>query len=106
MLLHTVPVRINNSDQIFKLAVIDQFLLVGPRWPSGKASVSGSSSNPIPLKIRRVWGLLHAKSYAGAKHPPAGAVRKFEEGVPAHPRNLTEVRKYSLRHALERDVNV
>ncbi|GBN90425.1 hypothetical protein AVEN_61885-1 [Araneus ventricosus] len=34
---------------------------------------------PIPLKIRRVLGLLHVKSYIGAKRPPAGVVRKFGE---------------------------
>ncbi|GBM70314.1 hypothetical protein AVEN_102652-1 [Araneus ventricosus] len=39
--------------------------------------------NPIPLKIRRVWGLLHAKSYVVDKRPPVGVARKFEEGVPA-----------------------
>ncbi|GBM47865.1 hypothetical protein AVEN_91848-1 [Araneus ventricosus] len=39
--------------------------------------------NPIPLKIRRVWGLLHAKSYVVAKRPPVGVAWKFGEGVPA-----------------------
>ncbi|GBM92309.1 hypothetical protein AVEN_35045-1 [Araneus ventricosus] len=38
--------------------------------------------NPIPLKIWRVWGLLHAKSYVVAKHPPVGVARKLGEGVP------------------------
>ncbi|GBM32620.1 hypothetical protein AVEN_8459-1 [Araneus ventricosus] len=28
--------------------------------------------NPIPLKIRRVWGLLHVKSYVVAKRSPVG----------------------------------
>ncbi|GBM01786.1 hypothetical protein AVEN_205453-1 [Araneus ventricosus] len=37
--------------------------------------------SPIPLKIRRIWGLLHAKSYAAAIRLPAGAVRKVGEGV-------------------------
>ncbi|GBM38627.1 hypothetical protein AVEN_37432-1 [Araneus ventricosus] len=36
--------------------------------------------NPIPLKIRRVWGLLHAKSYVVAKRPPVGVSWKFREG--------------------------
>ncbi|GBM34457.1 hypothetical protein AVEN_106702-1 [Araneus ventricosus] len=40
-------------------------------------------SNPITLKIRRVRGLLHTKSYIVAKRPPFGGVRKFGEGVPA-----------------------
>ncbi|GBM30663.1 hypothetical protein AVEN_203326-1 [Araneus ventricosus] len=38
--------------------------------------------NPIPLKLRRVWGLLHVKSYVAAKRPPVGVAWKFEEGVP------------------------
>ncbi|GBM14061.1 hypothetical protein AVEN_209951-1 [Araneus ventricosus] len=36
--------------------------------------------NPIPLKIRRVWDLLHAKSCVVAKRPPAGVARKFGKG--------------------------
>ncbi|GBL76136.1 hypothetical protein AVEN_234424-1 [Araneus ventricosus] len=43
-------------------------------------SVAGSKPNS--LKIRRVWGLLHAKSYIVAKRPPVGVARKFgEEGA-------------------------
>ncbi|GBO04623.1 hypothetical protein AVEN_172398-1 [Araneus ventricosus] len=37
----------------------------------------------IPLKIWRVWGLLHPKSYVVAKRPPVGGVRKLGEGVRA-----------------------
>ncbi|GBN57044.1 hypothetical protein AVEN_44338-1 [Araneus ventricosus] len=45
------------------------------------AQAGGSQvRNPIPLKIRRVWGLLHAKSYVVAKRPPVGVARKFGEG--------------------------
>ncbi|GBM03722.1 hypothetical protein AVEN_134943-1 [Araneus ventricosus] len=58
----------------------------GPRWPSGKVSAlgpEGSRFEPIPLKIRRVWGLLHVKSYVVAKRPPVGVAWKFGEGVPA-----------------------
>ncbi|GBN92918.1 hypothetical protein AVEN_143447-1 [Araneus ventricosus] len=36
--------------------------------------------NPIPLKIRRVCGLLHAKSYVVVKRPPVGVAWKFGEG--------------------------
>ncbi|GBM72179.1 hypothetical protein AVEN_184510-1, partial [Araneus ventricosus] len=36
--------------------------------------------NPIPLKIRRVLGLLHVKSYVMAKRPPVGVAWKFGEG--------------------------
>ncbi|GBN35996.1 hypothetical protein AVEN_86954-1 [Araneus ventricosus] len=39
--------------------------------------------SPIPLKIRRVWGLLHAKSYVVAKRPPVGVAQKLGERVPA-----------------------
>ncbi|GBM79301.1 hypothetical protein AVEN_9937-1 [Araneus ventricosus] len=39
--------------------------------------------NPIPLRLRRVWGLLHAKSYVVAKCLSVGVVWKFGEGVPA-----------------------
>ncbi|GBL74494.1 hypothetical protein AVEN_188871-1 [Araneus ventricosus] len=44
--------------------------------------------NPIPPKIRRVWGLLHAKPYIVAKRPPVGVARKFGEGV------TTQVKAY------------
>ncbi|GBN11349.1 hypothetical protein AVEN_159131-1 [Araneus ventricosus] len=33
--------------------------------------------NPIPLKIRRVWDLLHAKSCIVVKRPPVGLVQKI-----------------------------
>ncbi|GBM68063.1 hypothetical protein AVEN_101729-1, partial [Araneus ventricosus] len=33
-----------------------------PRWPSGKGSALETVRNPIPLKIRCVWDLLHGKS--------------------------------------------
>ncbi|GBO00749.1 hypothetical protein AVEN_213476-1 [Araneus ventricosus] len=39
--------------------------------------------NPIPLKIRRVWSLLNAKSYVVAKRPPVGVEWKLGEGAPA-----------------------
>ncbi|GBN83198.1 hypothetical protein AVEN_203035-1 [Araneus ventricosus] len=44
--------------------------------------------DPIPLKIRRVWGLLHAKSCVGV-------VRKFGEGV------LAQVSSSSSDHGLK-----
>ncbi|GBM55587.1 hypothetical protein AVEN_74542-1 [Araneus ventricosus] len=57
------------------------------RWPSGKVSILRhgelQARNPIPLKLRGVWGLLHAKSYVVAKRPPVGVVRKFGEEAPA-----------------------
>ncbi|GBN38559.1 hypothetical protein AVEN_9045-1 [Araneus ventricosus] len=55
----------------------------GPRWLNGKVLASKpESSRPSPLKIRRVLGLLHVKSYVGVKRPPSGVVGKFGEGVP------------------------
>ncbi|GBM06587.1 hypothetical protein AVEN_220029-1 [Araneus ventricosus] len=41
-----------------------------PRSPSSKVSDSEpDGSNPLPLKIRHVLGLLHVKSYIGGKTP-------------------------------------
>ncbi|GBM67268.1 hypothetical protein AVEN_190090-1 [Araneus ventricosus] len=70
--------------------------------------------NPIPLKIRRVWGLLHAKSYVVAKHPPVGVARHFEEEVPAQMSSSSSDRGSKLRGpflnsprvASKRDVNL
>ncbi|GBM80282.1 hypothetical protein AVEN_114741-1 [Araneus ventricosus] len=70
-------------------------------WPSGKVPVSepGKSQvrNPIPLKIRRVSGLLQAKSYLGVKRPPSGVVRKLVEGVPAQVSSSSSDRGSKLR---------
>ncbi|GBN75957.1 hypothetical protein AVEN_199327-1 [Araneus ventricosus] len=58
---------------------------LGLRWPSWTASTFGvggfQARNSIPLKIHRICGLLHAKSYSVAQHPPADVVQKFGEGV-------------------------
>ncbi|GBM40914.1 hypothetical protein AVEN_234048-1 [Araneus ventricosus] len=80
--------------------------LLGPRWPTGKV--------PIPLKIRREWGPLHAKSYVVAKRPPVGVTRKFGEGVPAQASSSSSDRGSKLRGpslnsprvASKRDVNL
>ncbi|GBN48911.1 hypothetical protein AVEN_150702-1 [Araneus ventricosus] len=32
------------------------------------------------MKIRRLWGLVHVKSYVVIKGPPASGVRKFVDG--------------------------
>ncbi|GBN61485.1 hypothetical protein AVEN_151852-1, partial [Araneus ventricosus] len=53
--------------------------------------------NPIPLKIRRVWGLLNAKSYVVVKRPPAGVAWKFGEGVPAQASSSSSGRGSKLR---------
>ncbi|GBM26307.1 hypothetical protein AVEN_66538-1 [Araneus ventricosus] len=49
--------------------------------------------NPIPLKIRRVLGLLHVKTYVKVKRPSAGVVRKFGEGVSAQVSSSSSDRK-------------
>ncbi|GBN44362.1 hypothetical protein AVEN_40707-1 [Araneus ventricosus] len=57
------------------------------KWPNGKVSTSEPEGPGfqilIPLKIRRVLGLLHVKSYVGAKRSLGGVVRKFGERLPA-----------------------
>ncbi|GBM34897.1 hypothetical protein AVEN_41448-1 [Araneus ventricosus] len=69
-----------------------------PRWPSGKVGTGGSQArNPIPSKIRLVWGLLHSKSYVVAKRPPAGVARKFGEGMPAQVSSSSSDRGSKLR---------
>ncbi|GBM85643.1 hypothetical protein AVEN_33358-1 [Araneus ventricosus] len=70
--------------------------------------------NPIPLKIRCVWGLLHAKSFIVAKRPPIGVAWKFGEGVPAQVSSsssdcgskLRGPSQNSPRVASKRDVNI
>ncbi|GBN78435.1 hypothetical protein AVEN_94405-1 [Araneus ventricosus] len=41
--------------------------MVRPQWPSGKEPEGFQARNLIPLKIRRVLDLLHAKSYVGGQ---------------------------------------
>ncbi|GBO13408.1 hypothetical protein AVEN_63571-1 [Araneus ventricosus] len=53
--------------------------------------------NPIPLKILRVWGLLHAISYVVAKRPPVGVAWKFGEGVPTQVPSSSSDRGSKLR---------
>ncbi|GBL72603.1 hypothetical protein AVEN_127866-1 [Araneus ventricosus] len=70
--------------------------------------------NPIPLKIRRVWGLLHVKSYVVAKRPLVGVAWKFGEGVTAQVSSSSPDRGSKLRGpsensprvASKRDVNI
>ncbi|GBN03506.1 hypothetical protein AVEN_116548-1 [Araneus ventricosus] len=70
--------------------------------------------NPIPLKIRRVWGPLYAKSYVVAKRPPVGVAWKFGEKVPAqvsssssdHGSKLRGPSQNSPRVDSEWDVNI
>ncbi|GBM57799.1 hypothetical protein AVEN_262570-1 [Araneus ventricosus] len=70
--------------------------------------------NPIPLIIRRAWGLFHAKSYVVAKRPPVGVARKFGEEVPAQTSSSPSDRGSKLRGpsqdsprvASKRDVNI
>ncbi|GBM53665.1 hypothetical protein AVEN_51506-1 [Araneus ventricosus] len=53
--------------------------------------------NPIPLKIRRVLGLLHAKSYVRGQTSFVGVVRKFGEGVSAQVLSSSSDRGSKLR---------
>ncbi|GBN04805.1 hypothetical protein AVEN_270735-1 [Araneus ventricosus] len=71
-------------------------------------------SKPDSPKIRRAWGLLHAKSCPVAKRPPVGVAWKFGEGVPAHVSSSSSDRGSKLRGpsqnsprvASKRDVNI
>ncbi|GBM02193.1 hypothetical protein AVEN_190610-1 [Araneus ventricosus] len=71
-------------------------------------------SRPDSLKIRRVWGLLHAKSSVVVKRPPVGVAWKFGEGVPAQVSSSSSDRGSKLRGpsqnsprvASKRDVNI
>ncbi|GBN75711.1 hypothetical protein AVEN_113520-1 [Araneus ventricosus] len=70
-------------------------------------------SNPIPLNICRVWGLLHAKSYVVSKRPPVCVAWMFGEGVAAKVSSSSPHRgsksrgpsQNSPRVASKRDVN-
>ncbi|GBM97121.1 hypothetical protein AVEN_30394-1 [Araneus ventricosus] len=53
--------------------------------------------DPIPLKFRHVWGLLHAKSYVVVKRPPVGVAWKFGEWVPAQVSSSSSDRDSKLR---------
>ncbi|GBN87086.1 hypothetical protein AVEN_119375-1 [Araneus ventricosus] len=85
-----------------------------PQWPSGKVSTSGPVGSRFEAWIRRVWDLLHVKSYVVAKRTPAGAVRKFGGGMPAQVSSLSfdggsKLRgpsQNSLSVAPKRDVNI
>ncbi|GBN17487.1 hypothetical protein AVEN_218876-1 [Araneus ventricosus] len=76
---------------LFNLSVLSRNLGIDflptssrPRWPVVRSWLWGRmvpGSKPIPLQIRRVWDLLHAKMYV-AKRPPVGVAWKFGEGVP------------------------
>ncbi|GBO06136.1 hypothetical protein AVEN_163342-1 [Araneus ventricosus] len=83
-----VPSEQYSDKCMHKMYVVLKLILVlwisvGPLWSSGKADLGTGGSqvrNSIPLKIRRVWGLLHAKSYVVAKRPLVSVARKFGEG--------------------------
>ncbi|GBM06656.1 hypothetical protein AVEN_190875-1 [Araneus ventricosus] len=65
-------------------------------------------------EIRRVWGVLHVKSYVVAKRYPVGVEWKFGEGVPAqvsssssdHGSKLRGPSQNSPRFASKLDANV
>ncbi|GBM18612.1 hypothetical protein AVEN_110279-1 [Araneus ventricosus] len=70
--------------------------------------------NPIPLKIRRVWGLLHAESYVIANRPNVGLAWNLGERVPSQVSSSSSDRRSKLRGpsqnsprvASKRDVNI
>ncbi|GBL81362.1 hypothetical protein AVEN_165496-1, partial [Araneus ventricosus] len=67
--------------------------------------------NPIPLKIRRVWGLLHAKSYGSVQTSSRWCGAEVWRGgcqLGCRPRHLTAVQNYEVRPcvASKRDVNL
>ncbi|GBM76813.1 hypothetical protein AVEN_122190-1 [Araneus ventricosus] len=82
--------------------------------PLSGVTAGSQARTPIPLKIRRVWGLLHAKSYVVAKRPPVGVAWKFGQGVPAQVSSSSSDRNSKLRGpslnspcvASKRDVNL
>ncbi|GBL72076.1 hypothetical protein AVEN_115088-1 [Araneus ventricosus] len=88
------------ADNDLKLSPKDLFAVHngGGRWSSDNITFS-TEFHTIPLKIRRVWGLLHSKLYVVAKRPPVGVARKVEEVVPAqyHPRHLSAVQNNEVR---------
>ncbi|GBM37268.1 hypothetical protein AVEN_244950-1 [Araneus ventricosus] len=118
------PVRLTILDirlgSVLKVITSDKISMEieGLRWPSGRDSALGAGGfqvrDPIPLKIRRVGGPLHAKSYLVAKRHPAGVARKFGEGVPAqasssssdHGLKLRDPSQNSSRVASKQDVNI
>ncbi|GBM53120.1 hypothetical protein AVEN_130773-1 [Araneus ventricosus] len=77
---------IDGTKQCLRFNAAIQHIVCLLRCPSGKVSALGPEGfhvrNPVPLKIRRVWGLLHVKSYVVVKRPPVGVAWKFGEGVP------------------------
>ncbi|GBO04576.1 hypothetical protein AVEN_269662-1 [Araneus ventricosus] len=87
--------------------------MVRPRW-LGFGAGRFQIRNPIPLKIRRVWGLLHVKSYVVRKRPLLGVAWKFGEGVPAQVSSSSSNLGSKLRGpsqnrtvvASKRDVNI
>ncbi|GBN09896.1 hypothetical protein AVEN_257464-1 [Araneus ventricosus] len=81
---HFMPVNEEHVYQSFiKIAdAVSSFVTIGLYLCSAIPEVLMARS-PIPPKIRRVWGPLHAKPHAVAKRPPVGEAWKFGDGVPA-----------------------
>ncbi|GBO28066.1 hypothetical protein AVEN_37790-1, partial [Araneus ventricosus] len=75
-----------------------------PRWPSGKISDSEPAGfqarNPNPLKIPRVLGLLHVKSYVGGQTSSRWCGAETWRGrceLRCRPRHLTVVQNCDAR---------
>ncbi|GBM26861.1 hypothetical protein AVEN_266295-1 [Araneus ventricosus] len=67
-----------------------------PRWPSGKVSALGPEGSRFETRFHRRWSLLHAKSCAMAKRPPAQVLSPKLRGPPQN----------SPRGASKWDVNI
>ncbi|GBN61167.1 hypothetical protein AVEN_11214-1 [Araneus ventricosus] len=84
-----LPTEERSSAQTLVEAVLDylehQEQIIWTRWPSGKVSAfvpeGFQARNPTLMKIRRLWGLLHTKSYIVTKRSSAGVAWKLGEGV-------------------------
>ncbi|GBM20526.1 Uncharacterized protein ZK1073.1 [Araneus ventricosus] len=89
-----------------------------PRWPSGKVSAQGLEGSKFETRLHCrsvVYGACCTPNHTQrAKSPPAGAVRKFGEGVPAQASSSPSCRGSKLRGpsqnrfriASKQDVNV
>ncbi|GBO26712.1 hypothetical protein AVEN_148800-1 [Araneus ventricosus] len=85
--MRTTFERINEDSVMTKSIILKPFLRFSGRGglvvKTRLRDRRVQARNPILLKIRYVWGLLHVKSYAVTKGPPAGVVKTFGEGMPA-----------------------
>ncbi|GBM03901.1 hypothetical protein AVEN_185400-1 [Araneus ventricosus] len=79
----THPSILKLDTQLISLKTIIPKLVIGEGRGGLVVRSRPQVRDPLSLKICRVWGLLHAKSYVVAKRPPVGVAQKFGDGVPA-----------------------